>query len=433
MVRSAADNSSPNSGGRASVSARLPLIAAGLLVIALAMTAALGSMGLVPRVGALHPGSGPSVPPNSPTPSPANGSNTSTTFPGPQSGNCNAIGSPTPSSLLIPTANPSVSLGSGGSLTAGFEVGVVNYSSTNAGTRLILPSVFATFPLSGGSSYQVYLPARTIYVNASGWSSPSLGARTVQPSAGLTFSSSASAVLSTQKIAVMTAENYSAVTMELRWSWTLHQPDGTLVNGTWTTPSRAAHWPSQLPSIFYPAPFASLLSTGGSTVTIGTNFTATLGGMVSARYFFLELEYPGTGKVVQAHGQTAASSATTFVVTILMLNYDHYLSPGTYLVHIHDGCGAMLYSLSEKAVFASSATVRFYVNPSSCGAITFNGSSYASGTSATVVPSTTAYSLAISGCKGHTFQAWGSTGAVHVSSGSGLLVSGSGTFTVKYS
>ena len=195
-------------------------------------------------------------------------------------------------------------------------------------------------------------------------------------------------------------------------------------------PTSTDHNPSQLRSIFYPAPYVSFLGSSGSSPTIGANYTATIGGTVAGAYFLLELEFPSTGKVVQAHGQTAPSGATTFNVSIPMISYTNSLSPGPYLVHIHDACGGMLYNKSVTAVFAAHATVQFAITPTSCSA-KFNGISWFNGTSATVVPSITAYAISV-GCSGHSFKSWSGTGDIHILNGTSLLVSASGTWTVVY-
>ncbi len=139
----------------------------------------------------------------------------------------------------------------------------------------------------------------------------------------------------------------------------------------------------------------------------------------------------GAGSVVQAQGTTVATNAVTANVSIPVLNYDSYLPPGSYLVHIHDVCGAILYNKLIKAVFAPSALVTFYIQPSFCGPLTFNGTKFGNDTSAKFVPSTVPYAFTVGKCSGHTFKTWVTTGALHIASGQ-LMISYNGTFTIEY-
>jgi hypothetical protein len=204
------------------------------------------------------------------------------------------------------------------------------------------------------------------------------------------------------------------------------------VHGPWSVPTNQSNWPRSVPSIFYPAPYTTFLASSGATAVIGTNYTATLGGDVAGRTFFLEMEYP-SGGVVQDFPQTAPANATTFLVRIPMLNYNGYLAPGAFLIHIHDGCGAMLYNKTIHAVFASSARVQFLLSPVCASkSITFNGTKFTNGTYGSFAPSTSNYTFAIPFCLGHHFNGWLTTGALHIASSTTMLVSYNGAFTVFY-
>lgn len=347
-------------------------------------------------------------------------------------GTCNSPAVPTPSSILIPLAEPRTSVPPKGTLTVTWEYAVVNYSASLAGRSVYLPSVFASFPQAAGGAVSVYFAPLTAHVAGGGWATPTGANRTVASTGGWQFASGGTALLSTQKIAVMANASYGQLTLEFRWRWSVGAPTGGSVTGNWTVPTRASQWPSSVASIFYPAPYVPLLGNNGPTVLIGANATALLGGSVAGRYFFLELENASTGKVFQSQGGTAPTGATTYTASIVMLNYDHYLDPGTYLLHIHDGCGAMLHSLPEKAQFATAATVHVTVTPSSCGSVTVNGTPHASGTSFSIRPSSTPYSFAIPACSGHSFQGWQGGGGVHIVNASSLRVSSDGSFSVTY-
>jgi hypothetical protein len=342
---------------------------------------------------------------------------------------CNSPSYVSASSLLITLPDPTGTLLAGGSINAVFQLGVEAASISTKGLNATIPSVFVTFPLASGSD-QIDFPATTTPLPASGWVATVSMNKTVGVNSALTFKSAASASLSTQKLAVMAPANYTKLTLEFRWSWTYVQPNGTSVHSAWSVPNATNQLPTQLRSIFYPAPFVSFLGSSGSSATIGTNYTATLGGAVAGHYFLLEMEFPGTGKVVQAQAQTAPMSATTFTVFMPMLGYTNSLAPGSYLVHIHDACGALLYNKTVQAVFASSATVHFAISPTTCG-VKFNGASWFNGAAANVTPSIVPYSMSV-GCSGNAFKSWAGGGGVHVNNGTSLLVSATGTFTVTY-
>lgn len=357
-----------------------------------------------------------------------------TTSATPASTVCNAVSPLTPSALLIPITNPSHNLTAGGTISATAQIQIVNYSATQNGTQIYFPGLFYKFPLATGGNYTMFLAPHVLSISQGGWiSSPFLNRSAVVPG-GLAFKQFASATLSTQKLALMGTAQYGFLTVEVRWQW------GNTVNGTsgmkhtlgpWSVPTAKSGYPKSLPSIFYPAPYVPVLSTSGGSPVIGDNYSATLGGLVAGHLYFLEMEYPD-GKVVQDLGQTAPANATNFTVVIPVINYDHYLTPGAYLVHIHDACGAMLYNKTVKAVFAAHANFTFYFSPGTCGPITFNGTKYTNNTGASVVPSTTPYAFSIAVCKGYTFKGWQTTGGFHISSAGNMLVSASGTFTVYY-
>jgi hypothetical protein len=347
---------------------------------------------------------------------------------------CNKVGNPSPSALYIPTSEPTVNLTGGGKIATTMEFAVVNYTSSDIGISLYFPTVYFTFPLSPTGSFSQTLLSQTLRISGSGWTNGSHTNRSVTVAAGLDFVKNGKDRVSTQKVAIQANVPYGNVTLEFRWMWTLTQPNGSVVSSSWTTPTRTyTKGSSTLPSIFFPAQYVQFIRGpgNGQKETIGTEYTAMLGGPVAGKYFFLEMEN-GAGTVVQSHGQTIGPNVTTANVTILILNYDQYLAPGPELVHIHDACGAILYNKPIDAVFAPTVTVWFYLQPGFCGPMTFNGIPFANGTSGTVVPSTTPYAFTVPVCKGYSFNDWSSTGGLHISSNDHLLVSYNGTFTVAF-
>jgi hypothetical protein len=349
-------------------------------------------------------------------------------------GNCNKVGSLTPSALLQGIMVPGRNVTSGGNLSAVMEVMAQNWTPSMSNISVHFPSIFFNFPRASGGNQQLFLSNRSILMNFSGWSNASLAAtRNYTFPSGLAFLYHGVAKIDSMKLAVTATADYGQITIEVRWQWIFTPILGRSVHGPWSVPTNTSNWPKSVPSIFYPAPYTTFLASSGATAVIGTNYTATLGGDVAGRTFFLEMEYP-SGSVVQAFLQTAPANATTFLVRIPIINYNSYLAPGAFLIHIHDACGAMLYNKTIHAVFAPSARIQFLLSPTACASksITFNGSKFTNGTYGNFAPSTTNYTFAIPYCAGHHFNGWLTTGALHIASSTTMLVSYNGTFTVFY-
>lgn len=344
---------------------------------------------------------------------------------------CNPVHALSPSAVYITVPVPKSSLAANGTIFAQAEFQILNFTSADVGTVLYFPSLFYKFPLAAGGNLTMLLSATSVTIKKSGWSKADLLARSDVEAKGAVFKSGGEASLTSMKLAIMSSALYGNVTVEFKWRWgNTPTAGGGLVYSPWSTPTTQSAG-INLPSIFYPAQYVSFLNSTGSTATIGTAWNATLGGNVAGEYFFLEWE-GGGGKVGQAHGQTAPANATRFNVTIEMLNYVSALTPGLYLIHIHDSCGALLYNKLVKAVYAPQASVQFFTVPGNCGTINFNGTKYANGTVGNFTPSSTPYTFSLTACHGYTFSNWTTTGALHITSGSSIQISNSGTFTVRF-
>jgi hypothetical protein len=349
-------------------------------------------------------------------------------------GTCNPVTTQTPSALLQGIAVPTKNVTAGGNLSAVMEVQALNWTANDSNITVYFPSVFYDFPMASGGNAQIFLSNRSIAMNFAGWSKPSFATtKNFTYPTGLDFKPHSLAKIDSMKLAVTANADYGQITIEVRWQWVYSPSLGKAIHGPWSIPTSKANWPQSVPSIFWPAPYATYLASSGKTAVIGGNFTATLGGDVAGRTFFLEMEYPAGG-VVQDFLQTAPANATTFTVSIPMMNYDHYLSPGPFLVHIHDACGAMMFNKTVDAVYPPSASIRFFITPAACAtkSITFNGTKFTNGTGGTFAPSPIAYRFSIPGCPGNHFQSWSTTGALHIANGTSMIVSNNGTFTVNY-
>lgn len=344
---------------------------------------------------------------------------------------CNAVYTSTPSAIYIPIAVPAKNLTTNGEIVASMEVQVVNYTNASYGAILAFPGIFFKFPLAAGGNFTMFIAPSNFTITGAGWSNPNLLQRSDVVAGGLVFKKGSDATLTTEKVAVMANRHEGQITIEVRWHWE-NTPPGKKkpISGSWSIPT-AQHYAPALPSIFYPAQYVRVVNETGAQATIGSTYNITLAGTVGAERFFLEMEQ-ASGHVVQSQAWYTSYNATIVNTSISMLNYDHYLSPGTYLVHVHDACGALLFNKVVKLVYPPVANVTFYFVPGQCGPIYINGSSYTNGTTGAFQPSPTAYNFSFGSCKGETFSNWSTTGALHIASGHSIVISASGTFTVRY-
>ncbi|MCI4345294.1 MAG: hypothetical protein L3K07_00845 [Thermoplasmata archaeon] len=376
-------------------------------------------------------------PPPTPTPPPNSSGPGTPPPPGPtgppaRPSWCNSVSTPTPSALLIPVPNPSGFVAGGAQVSATYAYAIVNYSASDAGASLSFPSLFATFPMSSGGPLTIYFPPAAQNISGPGWWSPPSASQSVGVPATDSFGSG-SALLSSEKLAVLGSSEYGNLTVEVRWHWAVYQPDAGGTVGGWSQPTSSAYWPAAVPSIFFPAPYVGLVRTTPNPALIGSEYSMWISGYVPGRSFFLEVEDPVTGQVSQAQAASPPETGPTPAeVQVLLLNYDSYLYPGTYLAHLHDACGALLYSVSVQTVYAASATVGFSASASSCGPVEFNHSAYAPGKSATVRPSETPFAFSAPSCPGFSLVGWTTSGGLHIVDSSHLLVSSSGSMSFRY-
>ncbi|MCI4319019.1 MAG: hypothetical protein L3K23_02660 [Thermoplasmata archaeon] len=348
---------------------------------------------------------------------------------------CGTASGPTPAALYIHSKNPTVTLSAGDTMTVVYEFMVSGFTSAVVGEAVHIPSVQASFPLSNGTTLPFLLLHRVIVIQNGSWTDPSLATDTKAIKAAYTFANPGNATLSSQKIAIMASNSaYGNLTLEFRWMWTVNQSangHGVTI-GPWTHPTSHA-FP---PSIFEPAPLVNLASRNGPTVTIGAVADANLTGAISSTSFLVELEYSSGDVFNTVTEKTPAGNATPFRAHILMMSVDNNLAPTKALLHVHDHCGAIIYSLSEVAVYNASAVLRIDVAPSTCGPVTFNGTAYANRSSVVLAPSTTSYAISVGACAGHTFVGWEGNNGVDPDPigklSASVVVSADGTLTAKF-
>ncbi len=348
------------------------------------------------------------------------------------SAHCNAVGSPTPSALLVQSPQPGKNLAPGGSMGYEMQVEIANWANQTGPVNLTFPTVYFDFPLTNGHNFSITYPAGNLTISAGGWTATTLLARSAIVPGGLNFSVGQTARMDSEKIAIMSSGNYGTVLAKFRWRWTEHEPGATSTYlGLWTAPTTRSHFPVSVPSEFFPAAYVELLSTSGSPATAGTNYTMTVTSrFMPGEWLLTELEFP-SGHVVQADNQTWPAGHSVYDAEILMLTWGHELLPGPYLIHLHDECGALLYSRTVTTRFPSTANVTLLI-AKGCGPINFGGTHYANNTTISVTPSVTPYVVKARNCHGLTFDGSNLTGGLHLVSLKRVLVSCSGTLEIRY-
>jgi hypothetical protein len=253
----------------------------------------------------------------------------------------------TPSAALdIAGTAPAGVLPPGTTLSVSYGVQALTLPSGTSESNVELPGVTAIFALSGGGTFQIFVGAQTLTVTEGAWTivtghSVSFGTNT-------TFSAGPSAQLSTQLLAVMTTAPVGTLDLEVRWSWSIANVDGSSSSGPWTVPGTTGTFPS----VFFPDPYVALVGESPSDEQTGAIFSVELSGAPGHTQFLLKLENATTGSTLnRAWFNSTNTAGATFSGSIQLSAGLYGLSPGTYLVHVHDDCGGILYSLSVHVAY----------------------------------------------------------------------------------
>ncbi|MCI4318940.1 MAG: PKD domain-containing protein [Thermoplasmata archaeon] len=264
-----------------------------------------------------------------------------------------------PASVLMPLAGPSGSLASGSTLSFTYEFEIVHYSPSDGRLAVYLPRLFATFPLAGGTTFALSVAPQQLTVADGNWTAAPAGTSSRTLNSTTTFATGGTAHLSSELLAVMaTTTQFEGLNLSFRWHWV-----STTVAGSSVSPWSVNTVDQNCPSDFWPAPYVDLVQDWNLKGPTGSTFTAALTGFTSHQYIFLELETP-TGTVVYSHGQTTpAGNTTAHNVTIAYDCWCGRLSPGQYLVHIHNLMGSLLYSVSVTVTARNGLTVSTSAQP----------------------------------------------------------------------
>jgi hypothetical protein len=291
------------------------------------------------------------VPSMAPAPTVANSRvTTSETIPPWNTWTCNPPNL-SPTALSIPVANPSHSRSPGAVLGAAYEFKVENYHSYDNGIIVYLPSTQAIFPTTQGGKLLLAIAPANVTISSQWWTAPALLSGNMTLSTKATFSSS-SAYLSSSKYAVMADVASGFLTLEFRWHWTVTSVIGGPVDkGPWSVPSLNAT-SDYLPSIFYPAPYVGVVSMTSSPAAAGTNFSLLLNAAVANTSFRMVLEYPNNGTEIQSDWENTTVGTTLFNSTVPLAyqGWAQLLPAGSYLIHVHDVCGAIVHMQSVTVI-----------------------------------------------------------------------------------
>jgi hypothetical protein len=278
---------------------------------------------------------------------------------------------PSPAALDIPVPAPSTSFVKGSIFLINYEYRVASYSKADAGARLSVPQLKAVIPLSPSGKLSLSIPAKTVGLNNGNWSPANASAASMALPGNVSFPTAATAYLTSSKAAVMVNRTSGSLTIEFRWKWTFVAPHhGAVTLGNWSSPRMRATSPF-LPSEFYPAPYVGIVSNSGTRTQGGSTFNVSLNGSSTWTSFRMVLEYPNNGTEIQSIWENTTGTPSNQNVSVpLTYRNGNPVANGSYLVHVHDVCEAIVHMISLKvglgAVPSLAAVVASDWNTAAC-------------------------------------------------------------------
>ncbi len=301
---------------------------AGLLIVVAISTTLIAALGLAPVGSAVGNGSSNLIPADP--------------IPPWNNWTCNP-NDLSPAALYISLPNIAHTEPRGSVLTAHLAYRVPSFVPADRNKALHMPLVDAVFPLTNGSKVTIVIPAKTFVLNGQNWSPPSVLDVSKTLTSNTTFSSTP-AYLTSLRWAVMVNRTSGSVTVEFMWHWRLVPAGGGApISAKWSVPSKNATYP-EYPTIFYPAPFVGVLSSSRSPALAGSQFNLTIDGYVASTSFRMVIEFPSNNTEIHSIWENSSKSISKFNVSDpLTYRNGKPLSAGTYLIHIHDVCEAIVY------------------------------------------------------------------------------------------
>ncbi|MCI4337257.1 MAG: hypothetical protein L3K17_08750 [Thermoplasmata archaeon] len=255
---------------------------------------------------------------------------------------CVSIDGVPPSALEIAVPGPVGAAGAGSSLSVSAELRVLAVEGLATEGEIVLPTLTATFSTISAGPIDVVLSPRDLAAASDAWTNASQASGSHVFSSAVVFPSGSNATLSSSLIAITSPAPLGSLAVEVRWQWTLLPTGAPTQTGPWSEPSASAG----VPSILYPQAYVALVRTSPLNATIGESFDVTLAGGSAPQTFLLKLENASTGATLNRGSVVSpATPVTNFSGSIEIINSSGSLLPGHYLIHVHDACGAILYSL----------------------------------------------------------------------------------------
>jgi hypothetical protein len=290
----------------------------------------------------------------------------------------------------------------GSTVTVEYQFEALNYVAADGNVTLYTPSIFAKLPITVGGNMSAYFAPTHFPLPSSGWSNLSYTTDVHKVTSTITFTPS-KASLTTELLGIQSNAPYG-LNLSVEWRWIVTPTSGPVVTGAWSHPETGV----------LPVPQVTVTPTlpKGSTETLGTEWTANITGLTSGDTFVLEVEngttsFPrGVATIVAPIG-----NYTPFQVSFpLFYSRPNVTYPALVLVHVHEQCRGLLSNTVVNGVYAPSTQVRLISNQTACSSLSYNGTTYASGTWVTVTPSPLFRSLQAGSCVGHTFMGWKESG-----------------------
>ena len=245
-------------------------------------------------------------------------------------------------------------LGPGGKLYVDYRFQVDHFNaSIDDGLVVRVPQSLALFP-AAPLNLTVIAPATVFTVNSPGYSSAPFGLSYTQVTEAETFSGSATAIFTSQLIAVTTSLPWNSVTLAFQWNWTFVNSSGPPTGSNFGGGRNVT-----------PDQYVQLASTSRLSMSNGNSFTACVSGSVEGRTFSLHAETVNGTSVddfVQLNATVPLVTNLPFCWSVLITLPSKTPPPQTLLVHVWDYQNAytsnvttlLLYSLSVKVVSATS-------------------------------------------------------------------------------
>ena len=225
---------------------------------------------------------------------------------------------------------PQTDVPAGSNLTVQLELRDPAFTSAEAGLYVHIPAAEGLFNVSYGLLHEL-VPGSTVQFVSTGWTDPANTTYSFLLTNETVFSNTGNAVrdratVSTQGLAMTSAEPFGHLAVGFRWRWLLIPSAGSSVTGPWT--------PSDSGATITPGQYAQLGSVADSSLAPGQVFGLCLNGPVAGRTFQLQGVIPNPHLIVSSQNNpvppgTAPPFCASWTVPA-------WLAPQTIQVYVWD-------------------------------------------------------------------------------------------------